>query len=133
VKIKLNAHLHARVIRMLLDGPHTGQELAAETGLALTTVAEYLREMRRVKAAHISGWVKDVRGRDMIRIYTIGEGVNKKPGRTPGAERTAQYRERQRALQKNSVMAGAGRFVQTDNGRLRYEKVLSHGPSLPTP
>lgn len=119
--MKINAYSQAQMIKLMLDGPHNAQDLAEATGLHYVTVQEYLRELRRAGAAHISAWEKDSRGRDVIKVYSLGAGKDKKRERLTGAERQERSRAKRKAAQMAQVMAGSARFVQAANGRLRFE------------
>lgn len=90
--IKINAFTQAKLIEALLDGVYTCVELAEMTGLHYVTVLQYTRELHRAKAAHICGWEKDSRGRDVIKIYKIGRGGDAKREKLSGAERQARLR-----------------------------------------
>lgn len=118
---KINAIAQAQLIKLLLEGAYTCEQLAEETGLHYVTVLQYTRELHKAGAAHISSWEDDCRGRNLIKIYKLGEGRDAKRRKQSGAERQAAARERKRSAQLAAVTAGAGRFVQVGNGRLRYE------------
>jgi transcriptional regulator with XRE-family HTH domain len=120
---KLNAITQAQLIKLLLDGIYTCEQLAEETGLHFVTVLQYTRELHRFGAAHISSWEKDSRGRDIIKVYKIGIGKDAKREKLTGAERQERVREKRRAHQMAQVMAGTARFVPAANGRLRFEAV----------
>jgi predicted ArsR family transcriptional regulator len=96
-------------------------ELAEATGLHCVTVQQYMRELRRADAAHISAWEKDSRGRDVIKVYKLGAGKDAKREKLTGAERQARTREKRKAQEMAQVMAGTARYVQAANGRLRFE------------
>lgn len=121
--IKMSAVLQAQRVKLLLEGTYTCQELADETGLHYVTVLQYTRELHRAKAAYISAWEKDVRGRDAIKIYKIGVGKDVKREKLTGAQRQAKARERRRAAALARVTAGTARLVPSANGRLRVETV----------
>ena len=76
--IKINAITQAHLIKLLLEGTYTCQELADETGLHYVTVLHYTRELHRAGAAHIASWEKDLRGRDLVKIYKLGVGRDAK-------------------------------------------------------
>jgi predicted ArsR family transcriptional regulator len=89
---KINGFTQARLIKLLFEGIYSCQELAEETGLHPTTVRDYTRELHRAKAIHICAWEKDSRGRDVIKIYKIGEAKDAKRHRLTDAERQRAYR-----------------------------------------
>ena len=94
--IKINAITQAHLIKLLLDGDRTCQELAEETGLHYVTVLQYTRELHRAGAAHIHHYEKDARGRDMLKVYKIGKGKDAKRGRMTSAEKQTRVRSKQR-------------------------------------
>ena len=89
---KINAITQAQLIKHLLEGVYTCDELAEHTGLHVVTVYQYTRELHRAGAAHISSWEKDTRGRDVIKIYKIGPGKDAKREKMTAAERQAKRR-----------------------------------------
>ncbi len=94
--IKINAITQARLIKLLLEGTYNCQELADETGLHYVTVLQYTRELHRMKAAHITAWEKDTRGRDVIKVYKLGEGRDAKRQKLSPADRQRAYRTKKR-------------------------------------
>jgi predicted ArsR family transcriptional regulator len=90
--IKINAICQAQLIKLLLDGVYTCHELAEQTGLHYVTVLQYTRELHSAGAAYICAWEKDGRGRDVIKIYKIGEGKDAKRKKMTSAERQAKSR-----------------------------------------
>jgi hypothetical protein len=61
-------------------------------------VLQYTRELHRAGAAHIAGWEKDVRGRDLAKIYKLGEGTDKRRQKKTQAERQVAYRAKKRQI-----------------------------------
>ncbi len=92
--VKIGAITQAHLIKLLLDGDRTCQELADETGLHYVTVLQYTRELHKVGAAHICRWEKDVRGRDILKIYKLGKGKDAKREKLTGAQRQERTRKR---------------------------------------
>lgn len=121
--MKINAFLQAMLIKNLLDGEYNCQDLADITGLHYVTVQQYTRELHRAGAAYIARWEKDARGRDNIKVYKIGEGRDAKRQKLTAAERQQRLRDKRKAMELSQVMAGAARYVQAANGRLRVESV----------
>ena len=124
-QIKVNAISYAHLVKAMMMGDMNCQELAEETGLHLTTVYQYTRELHAVGAAHIVRFDPDDRGRKLIKVYKIGEGKDAK--RIPMTEAERQHRRRQlvKAQQQLAVVAGKGRYVLAANGRLRFEEVAA--------
>jgi hypothetical protein len=121
----MNAFTQGVMIRYMLEGTYTCAELAELTGLHYVTVLEYTRELHRAGACHISSWEQDIRGRETIKIFKIGEGRDARRRRMTSAQRQARLREKQKAQKLAAVMAGTARFVQSANGRLRFEEVVA--------
>lgn len=107
--VKINAFTQAKLIEALLDGVYTCVELAEMTGLHYVTVLQYTRELHRAKAAHICGWEKDTRGRDVIKIYKIGRGKDAKREKLSAAERQARTRTKKKAQATAMIFAGGNR------------------------
>lgn len=105
--VKINALTQAHLIKLLLEGAFTCQELADKTGLHYVTVLQYTRELHRIGAAHISEWEKDQRGRDMLKIYKLGPGKDAKRRRMTANERTARHRAKARQLKSQLTILGA--------------------------
>lgn len=103
---RINAFTQGRLIRLLLEGAYSCQELADETGLHYVTVLEYCRELHRSGAAHICAWEKDNRGRDIIKIYKIGVGKDEKRQKKTQAERQASYRAKKRMMATIAAISG---------------------------
>jgi hypothetical protein len=72
--------------------------MAEMTGLHYVTVLQYTRELHRAGAAHIAGWEKDPRGRDLAKIYKIGEGKDKPRQKKTQAERQIAYRAKKKQI-----------------------------------
>ena len=119
--VKINAFTQANLIKLLMEGAYSCEQLSEETGLHYVTVLHYTRELHRVKAAHITAWEKDDRGRDAIRIYKLGAGKDAQREKLTTAERTRRYRQKRKAMELLNVMSGTARYVQRANGRLKFE------------
>lgn len=104
--VKINAMSQAKLIEAMLDGVYTCEQLAEETGLHYVTVLQYARELHRAKAAHISSWEKDSRGRDVIKVYRIGRGKDAKREKMTAAQRQARHREKKKAQECAKIMMG---------------------------
>lgn len=118
--VKINAVMQANIIKLMLEGTYSCAELAEMTGAHYVTVLQYTRELHRAKAAHIAHWDKDSRGRDIIKVYKIGEGRDAKRQKLTHVERSARYRTKQRQANELAVVQGRMTAVQTANGRLRF-------------
>lgn len=111
-RVKVNAMSYALLIKHMLEGIYNCRELAEMTGLHYVTVLQYTRELYRAKACHIAMWEKDARGRDMVKVYKLGEGRDARRAKLTAAQRQARTRSKQRALQLQQMLLGA-RDVET--------------------
>lgn len=77
---RINPPAFNRLIRMLMKGDHTVEDLAEETGLSVHTVRAYCKSfvtrIEGIQLAHIFGWDRDAMGRDCNPRYRWGDGVN---------------------------------------------------------
>ena len=105
--VKINAILQAQLIKLLLEGNYTCMELAEMTGLHYVTVLQYTRELHRAGAAHISGWEKDSRGRDLAKIYKLGEGRDKARRKLTQVERQRAYRTKRKQMKLMEKLCSA--------------------------
>lgn len=104
--VKVNAWAFAQLVRYMLEGTYNCRELAELTGLHYVTVLQYTREMYRAGACHICMWDQDARGRDMVKIYKLGEGRDAKRRKLTAAERQARVRAKKKALELNQMLIG---------------------------
>lgn len=102
-----------QLVKLLLEGTYTCTELAEMTGLHYVTVLHYTREMHRAGAVHIAAWEKDSRGRDLAKIYKLGEGNDKKRQRKTQAERQIAYRAKKKQLSLIKKLCSAPNVTPT--------------------
>lgn len=119
--VKVNAIMQAELIRLLLEGTYTCAELAELSGAHYVTVLHYCRELHKRGAAHICMWDKDKRGRDLVKIYKIGNAPDAKRKKASAADRQRRYREKKKAAEMAQVMAGNGCYESRDNGRVAFK------------
>lgn len=105
--VKVNAIAYANMVKLMLEGVYTVQELADQTGLHYVTVCQYARELHRVGAAHISAWQPDSRDRDALKIYKIGSGKDKARRRLTASERQRRHREGKKGRIASVFLLGA--------------------------
>lgn len=81
--IRLNAKLNAVLIRELMDGARTAEELRKITGMGARTTSDYLMAMYHLGCIRIAGWQRDTSGKQSIRIYEFGNkpDAKKVPGK----------------------------------------------------
>lgn len=119
-QIKINTITQAQLIKLLLEGVYSCRELAEHTGLHYVTVLQYTRELHRAGAAHICQYETDHLGRELARVYKLGEGKDVKRKRKTAAELQRTCRARKRAANDDLVRAGLATYVKVANGRLRF-------------
>jgi len=123
-QIKVNAMAFAQLVKLLLEGTYTCTELAQMTGLHYVTVLHYTREMHRAGAVHIAAWEKDNRGRDLAKIYKLGEGNDKKRQRKTQAERQIAYRAKKKQIKFMELLKCSAPHAEPTPAPLKSEPVL---------
>ena len=96
--IRVNAMSFALLVKMLIEGTRTAEELAEITGLHKQTVYQYTRELHKAKAVHIADWEKDTKGRDSKPVFMIGHKPDAKRSALTRAQIAANYRARKKKL-----------------------------------
>jgi hypothetical protein len=129
-QIKMGAISYALMLKHMMEGVYTCQELAEFTGLHLITVYQYTREICAAGAAHICHYEPDARGRHNIKVYKLGAGKNAKKPKMTVNERMAKHREKVYQQKVMHVMAGTAKFFVSANGRQRFE--MTKGKPLET-
>ena len=102
--MKINPKHYAKLVKLMMEGTYTCHELSDMTGLAYATVLSYAKALYLEKAAHISMWEKDSRGRDVTKIYKMGEGKDARRQKMPRSEVYKRYRDKQKHKQLLRMM-----------------------------
>lgn len=118
--IKVNALSFAQLVKYMNEGTYTCMELAELTGLHYVTVLQYTREMHRAKAAHISMWEKDSRGRDALKVYKTGRGKDAKRDAMTRAEIAKRYRAKKKGRAFINILRGEHESNHGERGGLGY-------------
>lgn len=108
--IRLNAITNAQLIKYLLEGIYTNQELSEITGLCVRTIRTYVSAMHKAGALHISSWKKDSIGHYSMCVYKIGEGKDAKKPKMTDSEIRKRYRQKLKA-RKNHTSPIRTQFV----------------------
>lgn len=124
--IKVGALTYAQLIKFMLEGVYTCEELSEMTGLHKVTVYQYARELHAAKAAHITHFEPDARGRHNIKVYKIGRGKDAVRPKATQVERQARYRAKIAAQQMQQVLAGKAEYVPRANGRKLFRLLDAH-------
>lgn len=86
-----------RMQTALMASAHTYDDLVAISGLAKAAVQHWVKRLRGVRAIHIEGWEKDVRGRLFVPRFRWGDSDDApRTGRKSSAERMRDYRARKK-------------------------------------
>ena len=123
-QVKVNAMAFAQLVKLLLEGTYTCTELAEMTGLHYVTVLHYTREMHRAGAVHIAAWEKDSRGRDLAKIYKLGEGSDKRRHRYTQAERQTAYRAKKKQIKFMELLKCSAPHAEPTPAPSKSEPVL---------
>jgi DNA-binding IclR family transcriptional regulator len=97
-----NALAWATLIRALLEGDCTADELVEVTGLRRLTVYEYLRYLKKLGAVHVCAREPDVNGRLLIKVWRLGDGVDVRPPTQSKAVKNLKLR----AKRMNALLRG---------------------------
>jgi hypothetical protein len=89
-QVKVNAMSFALLVREMLAGEYTCEELAEKTGLHYVTVLHYTREMHKAGSAYICAWRMNHRRQYVLKVYGIG---NRDDARKPRAAMTPAQRQ----------------------------------------
>lgn len=102
-KLRVSYLSNAMLIRELIDGPCTARDLSQATGLAFRTVSNYLMAMHRKGCIRITAWERDQSGKQSIRAFGFGEGVDaeKEPRKRAGQKtRDGEARARLKIIER---------------------------------
>lgn len=97
-QIKVNAMSFALLVKEMLAGEYTCEELAEKTGLHYVTVLHYTREMHKAGSAYIAAWRMNDRRQYVLKVYGVGNraDVDKPRKAMSPAQRQLKYRAKLR-------------------------------------
>lgn len=104
-QVKVNAMVLASLVKELLAGEYTCEELADRTGLHYVTVLRYTREMHRAGAVHICAWRMNSKRLYLKKVYKVGDrqDADKPRPALTCAQRQLRYREKIRARNQTTT------------------------------
>jgi hypothetical protein len=104
-QIKINALSFGLLVKDLLIGEHTLEQLAERTGLHYCTILSYTRGLYKAKAIHICGWRMNKNRQYVLKVYKIGDKQDMpKPRKArTHAQRSAKYREKLRLRREKEI------------------------------
>ena len=103
--MKVGAMSYAKLIRYLMEGTLTCNELAIATGLHPLTVYQYTRALHKERVIHIAFWEGE--GRSKTKIYMLGNKPDAKRIKKDRSVISREYRERKKQMELNQRMAGS--------------------------
>lgn len=99
--MSLKIQTYIQMLAHLAESPVSAQDLAAMTGVHVSTARELLQGLHKRKLLRIAAWDTRYNRRIKLPMYTLGEGVDvPKPKRLPSAEVQRRYKERQKLRAK---------------------------------
>jgi hypothetical protein len=94
-------------LRALVDGPCTRAELSTLTGLGSTSVADYIRQLRKQKLIYVAEKTYDARGNRTLEVFAWGPDKPDKQIKPKSPRvRTAEYRLRKQVNQLHTHWKG---------------------------
>lgn len=88
-----------QVFSLLTQGPHSRVELAKRADWCPKSVGRLLKEMKKQKLIYVIDYTNETDGRNRVKIYALGDGVDAEPRRTQSQE----ARSRKSYLKKVAV------------------------------
>ena len=92
--IKVNAISFAMLIKALRIGNVSLTDLVEKTGLHYLTVAYYIKTIHNAGEVHVSSRRIDTLGRNAVKLYTLGPGIDAKSTALSARERQRRRRAR---------------------------------------
>lgn len=123
--IKVGALSYAQLVKHMIEGIYTCQDLADMTGLHLTTVYQYTREIHAAGAAHIAYFEPDARGRHNVKVYKLGVGKDANKPRIPAAERQRRTRAKRKHLEMMHRAAGSAKGLPLETSAAQTSRIAT--------
>lgn len=105
-KLRITAHSQAIILRALVDGPCTIQDLIDESGLNISAVYNYVRELRKHKLIYLVDKAPDRRGQKSLDIWRFGPDKRDTYRPTSAKERQKKCRENKKKREVHALLAG---------------------------
>lgn len=105
-QVKINCLSFSKLMRALMDGDMTLQELADETGLHYVSVLRYCRALRAEGVLYVADWRPDARGNLSLKVYKVGTRPDAPKPVKSKAEIARQYRARKAMREMIQLTAG---------------------------
>jgi DNA-binding IclR family transcriptional regulator len=104
---KVNYTATAIVLRTLMEGPASVDELVEAAGLHRVTTYSFMRVLRAHQVVHIAAWEPDRLGRDVMPVFALGAARDRPRRRLTVAQRQAASRARKKMREMEAAIAGA--------------------------
>lgn len=85
-----------QIFDLLMQGPHSRIELALRSEATPKFVGKVLQEMKARKMIYVISYTNETDGRNRVKIYSMGDGVDAEPKRS----RSQEERSRRSYLRK---------------------------------
>jgi hypothetical protein len=110
-----------QVFKALMQGPFSRMELAKQTSTCPKAVGRLLKEMKAQKMVYVIGYQNRTDGRNRVKIYSIGDGVDAEPKRTQSQQDRSRksylkkLAKQKSAVIKTSFVGGQSLWANTEN------------------
>lgn len=82
------------LMKALQESDLTYKEMSEISGFSVFGLIRIMKRLKKQNLVHVSGYYKDVRGADSIKIFSYGKGRDAKPSRLSGTEKHRLYVQR---------------------------------------
>lgn len=96
--MRANQIAYAHMLRKMQDGGATVREMMDASGLHKDTVGQFLRCLHKQQVVHIARYNTDSRGRNIERVWALGNAPDAPRKRFTAAEITQRCRDKKKAL-----------------------------------
>jgi transcription initiation factor IIE alpha subunit len=99
-------HVEAvQVFKAIIQGPVSRIALAKQIGANPKVVGKLLAEMKNQKMIHVIDYSNETDGRNRVKIYTLGDGVDAEPRRSQSQEERSRksYVKKVRAIKQANI------------------------------
>jgi hypothetical protein len=94
-----------QIFDLLMQGPHSRIELALRSEATPKFVGKVLQEMKAQKMIYVIDYSNETDGRNRVKIYSMGDGVDAEPKRSQTQEDRSRrsYRKRAAAQKQSNI------------------------------
>jgi hypothetical protein len=95
----MNIQKTVQIFSLMMQGPFSRLELAKRTNSCPKAVGRVISELKAQRMIYVVGYTNETDGRNRVKIYTLGDGVDAQPLRSQSQEN----RSRRSYLKKVAV------------------------------